>query len=118
MKYGTPEYTKAWREKHKDRLISVRKDKYAQRKARRDRRYYWINKYKTLKGCSKCGYNEHPVSLDFDHIEPDTKTFTIARRIDLSTIKKLFSEIRKCQILCANCHRIKTYEDKLASKTR
>ncbi len=118
MKYGSPEYTKEWREKHKDRLINVRKEKYAARKNRRDRRYYWLNKYKVSKGCNACGYDKHPVSLDFDHIDPSIKSFTIARRIDLSTLKTLFQEIRKCQVLCANCHRIKTHEDKLAKETR
>lgn len=116
MKCGSPEYTRAWRDKHKERLIGVRKEKYAKRKSRRDRRYYWLNKYKVSKGCVRCGYKEHPVSLDFDHIDPTSKNFTIARRIDLSTLSVLFSEIRKCQILCANCHRIKTYEDLIAKK--
>ena len=112
LAYGTPEYGKAWRELHKDRLAAERKQKYLDRKYRTARRYYWINKYKVLKGCENCGYNAHGVALDFDHIDRSEKKFTIARRVDLSTIKTLFKEIRKCRILCANCHRIKTLEAK------
>lgn len=117
-KYGTAEYGKAWRDLHKDRLAADRKLKYSARAYKRRRRYHWLNAYKVAKGCESCGYNKHAVSLDFDHVDPSTKKFTVAHRIDLSTVKTLMAEVRKCQVLCANCHRIKSYEDKLAGKTR
>lgn len=118
LPYGTPEYGKAWRQLHKERLANDRKEKYEARKPRKERRYYWLNKYKQAKGCCMCGYNTHSVALDFDHIDPSDKKFTIARRIDLSTLKTLFKEIRKCQVLCANCHRIRTFEEKHHSISR
>ncbi len=71
---------------------------------------FWLNKYKQAKGCKDCGYSKNPVALDFDHIEPVEKRFTIAHRTDRATIKSLFLEIRKCEVRCANCHRIRTAE--------
>lgn len=71
-----------------------------------NRRKYWIDKIKQHKGCVHCGYNEHACALDFDHINPDDKLFLIPRVLGRSRLKRIFAEIRKCQILCANCHRV------------
>jgi hypothetical protein len=58
-----------------------------------------------------CGYKEHHVALDFDHLDPSTKVRDIAK-MHTTNIKNLMKEIEKCQVLCANCHRIKTYNQK------
>lgn len=111
--YGSPQYGKAWRDKHAVRLAAERKQRYhTEWKPRLIRRKYWIDKYKTTKGCQHCGYNSIAVALDFDHINPSDKSFNVSHRICNSTIKKLFQEIRKCQVLCANCHRIETHKEK------
>lgn len=112
--YNHPDYQKLWRELHRERLASERKKKYwTTGKARHQRRLYWLYKYKIAKGCRICGYNLHASALDFDHINPVTKSFEIAKRVPNTTLKTLFNEIKKCQILCANCHRIKTYEERI-----
>lgn len=114
LSYGTSEYGKAWREIHKERLATNRKERYhTEGKKRVARRARVLNNYKTAKGCEHCGYNEHAVALDFDHIDPNDKKFTISHRLDLSTIKTLMKEVRKCRVLCANCHRVKTHEDRI-----
>lgn len=85
------------------------KVQYANR--RRLRRKYWLNKYKLAKGCSRCGYKEYGGSLDFDHIDRDTKIRPVSR-MTLGTLKNLIVEVRKCTILCKNCHQIKTELDR------
>lgn len=76
---------------------------YAERRA-------MVDRIKMDAGCKVCGYNEHPAALDFDHRDPATKKFRIAgslnRRLDT-----LLEEIAKCDVLCAICHRIKTFEE-------
>jgi len=74
---------------------------------RRDRRKYWLSKYKNIKGCSRCGYNEYAGSLDFDHIDTETKVRPVSR-MTLGSLKNLILEVRKCIILCKNCHQVKT----------
>tara|TARA_R110002124_G_C8624830_1_gene486710 strand:+ start:95 stop:475 length:381 start_codon:yes stop_codon:yes gene_type:complete len=70
-----------------------------------------VDNFKLIKGCSSCGYKDHAVALQFDHINPDTKLFGISqylgstRKLD---IKLIFDEINKCNILCSNCHAVKT----------
>jgi hypothetical protein len=79
---------------------------------RTERRKRWIDKYKISQGCEICGYNEHAVALDFDHINPDDKSFSISGYLIKSTLLKLFNEIRKCRVICSNCHRVHSSEMK------
>lgn len=53
--------------------------------------------------CEKCGYNKCNAVLDFHHIDPSIKEYTISTR-NLS-LKKITEEVKKCILLCANCHR-------------
>lgn len=64
----------------------------------------WIDALKIERGCADCGYNDHPVALDFDHI--DGKTFSIGagRR----SKRAVLEEIARCEVVCANCHRLRT----------
>ena len=50
--------------------------------------------------------------LQFDHKDSKNKITTIAQMIsDRYSVKLFKEEIRKCDILCANCHLIKTAKD-------
>lgn len=69
-----------------------------------------INKIKTERGCAVCGYNTHAAALDFNHI-CGNKLFSISQDPKVA-MHKLLAEIDKCEILCANCHRVHTYENK------
>jgi hypothetical protein len=72
-------------------------------------RYKWMDAYKVEHGCSNCGYNEDPRALDFDHTDPETKIDNISRLIRHAPWAKVVAEMDKCTILCANCHRVKTF---------
>jgi len=70
----------------------------------------YINEIKLRLGCENCGYKEHAVALDFDHIDPTTKTSNVAR-FRHSSMERLKNEVAKCRVLCSNCHRVKTWGD-------
>ena len=58
-------------------------------------------------GCFDCGINNH-IILDFDHIRD--KKYNISRMIhDGFSWKSIKKEIEKCEVVCANCHRIRTH---------
>lgn len=67
-----------------------------------------LHDYLKDKSCIICNENRIPC-LQFDHRDPEIKNFNIADGIGQgygwSTILK---EIDQCDILCANCHAIKT----------
>jgi hypothetical protein len=71
----------------------------------------WITEYKKNHRCSNCGVDD-PRVLEFHHIDKTQKDFTISvayyNRVGLD---KIMQEIKKCDILCANCHRITHWEE-------
>lgn len=68
-----------------------------------------VDAYKLNSGCIVCGYNENPVALDFDHRIQSEKLFDISSRLANIREETLINEISKCDVLCANCHRIKIF---------
>ena len=74
----------------------------------------WLNSIKTQSGCVDCGYNTHPEVLQFDHLED--KTFGISSNRNLAK-SRILEEIKKCQVVCANCHIVRT-TNRAREKTR
>jgi len=69
----------------------------------------WYQEIKNKTPCVKCG-NQYPYYvMDYDHIEPTNKILCVAQMMGFSR-KAILNEMAKCELLCANCHRIKTYE--------
>lgn len=62
------------------------------------------NKIKSERGCKICKEND-PCCLDFHHINPAEKDFSIAHIIGTKNVEKMMIEITKCIVVCANCHR-------------
>lgn len=58
-------------------------------------------------GCVDCGYNKHPAALDFDHLHGFTKRAGVGTMVRRSW-GDILEEIAKCEVVCANCHRIRT----------
>ena len=85
-----------------------RKAQVAWAKARRIETGKYLNAIKMERGCIDCGYKNSPVALDFDHVR-DTKHMVLARMRAYS-FASIDAEIAKCEVRCANCHRIKTHE--------
>lgn len=55
--------------------------------------------------CVCCGYDEHPGLLDFHHVDPKTKEFSIGNKGYTRSWEKIRAELDKCILVCANCHR-------------
>ena len=53
--------------------------------------------------CERCGYNTCVKALEFHHIDPSKKDFTISS--DNFKLKEAIEESKKCILICANCHR-------------
>ena len=70
------------------------------------RRQEAIAAIKVARGCVDCGYDQDSCALDFDHVRGE-KSFSIAKNI-LGNWDRILREIEKCDVRCANCHRIKT----------
>lgn len=99
-------WTTEQRKKYKSRM-SLEERRTYNRERHRQRKLALI---KMMGGeCEKCGMNllEYPMCADFDHLNPQDKVAEVGS-LTAGKIDKLLEEWEKCQLLCANCHRIKT----------
>ena len=67
----------------------------------------YIIDIKSKTPCKDCGKIFHPVAMDFDHVRGNKK-FQIGSS-NLSSWKGVLDEISKCEIVCSNCHRVRTF---------
>jgi len=54
--------------------------------------------------CALCGYDRHPVALQFHHLDPAEKRFSLSAGGVSRSLDRARAEARKCILLCANCH--------------
>ena len=69
-----------------------------------------LDKIKTEAGCMDCGLKdvEHPEIYDFDHRPEEVKVQGVAIFVTKGTVENMLQEVQKCDVVCANCHRIRT----------
>ena len=68
----------------------------------------WVNEMKNIP-CADCGNSFHFSSMDFDHL--GDKKFNIATSANKQYPKeKILEEIAKCEVVCSNCHRYRTWK--------
>ncbi len=105
---------------HKNQVIGMPKSESKARVARtrkwRERNYRYIQEVKSLSECEKCG-EARSVCLDFHHKDPDSKRFSIAEGTCFS-IAVLDKEIKKCIVICSNCHRVLHASERLSDIVR
>lgn len=53
--------------------------------------------------CRLCGYDRCVAALEFHHLDPRAKEFGLSQR-GARSIERLRAEVRKCVLLCSNCH--------------
>lgn len=89
------------------------KEKYFAKAKKHDKLYkerneLFIFEYLKENPCAECGEKD-PLVLEFDHLEEKNNDISslLKNGSSLETIKK---ELVLCQVLCANCHRRKTYK--------
>ena len=61
------------------------------------------------KGCVDCGYDASGYSLQFDHLPGHEKLYEVSRMAGHAKVK-ILKEIEKCEVVCANCHALRTVE--------
>ena len=76
--------------------------------AHRRERFAWIDEVKSTP-CLDCGGRFPPECMDFDHRDPSEKLFNVSQAaVSGNSLESVKAEIAKCDLVCANCHRIRT----------
>lgn len=77
-----------------------------------------VRDIKLKRGCADCGYNAHWAALDFDHLPGAAKVMDVAEMIRVSRpLAAILAEIEKCEVVCANCHRVRTVMRRLTEQS-
>lgn len=61
--------------------------------------------------CQKCSNEYHPSVYEFHHRDPEDKDRDPSKMLSLSW-ERLEAELNKCDLLCANCHRLVHHENR------
>jgi len=105
------ECTKRWVQNNIERVrVSVRRNKRAAYKKKKE----FLDSYKTSKGCIRCGMIDFRC-LELHHRDPKQKngrTDTGAALKMSNSLKYIQNELLKCDVICANCHRILHTEER------
>ena len=117
-------YSKQYRESHKDNVREYKKNYLkkhpiskekikAYRKLFIDKKRKLLNRYcnfvKYISKCNLC-FESNTSCLDFHHKNPQEKTASVSQYSSFGfSIKKIRTEIKKCVVLCSNCHRKQHY---------
>lgn len=65
--------------------------------------------------CADCDLSFPPYVMDFDHLNPETKDFDI-NRSGTRAWTRILQEVAKCDLVCARCHRLRTWSRKGSPK--
>lgn len=98
--------TRAWRERNKE---YVRQDAVARTKRKRKENFEYVKKLKESQPCMDCNKFFPHVAMDYDHVrgEKVREVAELVRRT--ASFRTIDAEIAKCELVCSNCHRIRTW---------
>jgi hypothetical protein len=120
MPYKDQERAKEWAREYARR-------RYAADPAYRRRRAAWSARTRSVRvaelravvngikshPCSDCGQTFDPVCMDFDHRPGELKRDCVAKLLStIASVEAVMQEIAKCDLVCSNCHRLRTKKRK------
>ena len=96
-------WQREWYQRNKERIN-------AEARRRRAKNRKLIQKAKS-KPCADCGVEYPPHVMDFDHVR-GKKRCHIAGMQHYLNVQYILDEIAKCDVVCANCHRVRTHKQR------
>ena len=98
------EYGAEWYQRNREKTLE------RSRRRRKQKRQEWGD-FKAGLSCFFCGFS-HPAVIDFHHKNAKGET-KVSHYVQQGQWKRAYQEVRKCIPLCANCHRILHYNERL-----
>jgi len=68
------------------------------------------------RACADCRQEFPYYVMQFDHRDPATKNYVVTQMVGRAGKDKILAEVAKCDVVCANCHRERTYQRRRASR--
>lgn len=76
----------------------------------RRRNYAYLRQYVKDHPCVDCGQVFHFAAMDFDHVRGEKVAGVSQLASQPVSMEKLLVEVAKCEVRCANCHRVRTFK--------
>lgn len=116
MPFKNNEAQREYRKANKERMAKYHKEYYSKNKqgyidrknAAKARNKAITDEIKSTTPCTDCGKKYHPFVMDFDHVGEKDRDVSLLVQAPAS-VKRLMAEIAKCELVCANCHRMRTF---------
>ena len=100
---------------NRDRLSKCKDKTNARQREKMEQKQAWLSALK-VGPCSDCKKTFDSVCMDWDHVS-GKKVGDVSRLLRSGRSKEtILTEIAKCELVCANCHRIRTHEKRHAHK--
>lgn len=103
-------YFREWKRRNPEKVRKYAKKNPRNCKLRRARFKAIVDLIKS-KPCRDCKQSFPPRVMEFDHLDPKTKTCNISRMVGKLVTKasmvRILEEIEKCEVVCSNCHRLR-----------
>jgi hypothetical protein len=90
-----------------NRETYIARSKARRQRGDRDSYWSWLMNYLASHPCVDCGAAD-PIVLQFDHRDGTNKVGTVGEMVNRASWTTLLAEIAKCDVRCANCHRVRT----------
>lgn len=95
----------SWYERNRMAVIAKSKQQRSDLRA-------WFREYKKALACIQCGQN-HPATLDFHHVVRRSDNRKLRELVQNTSKARILEELKKCVVLCSNCHRIHHYNERV-----
>jgi hypothetical protein len=104
------------REIKNDRILLMKTEKVSVAK-QKAYLYKYIREYKERHPCVDCKVQYPYYVMDFDHVR-GRKHKNVMELVPTLSKKKIDEEIAKCEVVCSNCHRIRTHLRKMKKENK
>ena len=109
MAYRDPERQRAaerkWYRENRQRVLDKKNAKKARLRA--------LVRAAKARPCADCNVEYPYFVMDFDHVSGE-KIMIISKLVNRGATRQLLEELEKCEVVCANCHRIRTWQRRRA----
>lgn len=105
MPYKDPEKQKQAQREH---YLKYKESYQARNKTYREKVRGYVREIKESSPCLDCGVKYPYYVMEFDHLHSKTKT--VSWLMSRGTIDQVIEEIEKCELVCSNCHKVRTWQ--------
>ena len=79
----------------------------AQKQRRRKQLTNWYRSLKSSVACADCGRH---AAMEWDHLPGSEKVAEVSTLFRRGRMRALRTELAKCELVCANCHAVRSFE--------